>query len=164
MSLTSDFSFCKSMLHFLGNKKIKSEGSEFHFMYMYGWDEHMCAGSYRCSDGITLASPTLCSEVSLCLVWALLKSKQRHDKAMVNEWTGCGGFRTLSRELYTSDESSVWNWLVWRDNRGGEGQNESGLWMSPTEEGTTIQQGLLTIQQLQGRHRSSRKGWAKMQT
>lgn len=77
-------------------------------MYMCGWDVHMCADSCTCSDGITLASPTLCSEVSLRLVRALLKSKQTHDKAMVNEgWTGCGGFRSLRRELYTSDQSSL---------------------------------------------------------
>lgn len=101
MSLTFYFSFCKSVLQFLGNKKIW-EGSEFHIMYMCGWDVHMCA------DCITLASPTLCSEVSLPLVWALLKSKQTHDKAMVNEGrTGCGGFRSLRRELYTSDQSSL---------------------------------------------------------
>lgn len=77
-------------------------------MYTHRWDVHRCADSYRCPDGILLASPTLCSEVSLCLVSALLKSKQTHDKAVVNEeWAGCAGFRSVRRELYTSDQSSL---------------------------------------------------------
>lgn len=134
-------------------------------MYMCGWDVHMCADSCTCSDGITLPSPTLCSEVSL--VWALLKSKQTHDKAMVNEGqTECGGFRSLRRELYSSDQSSLREseTVSYDETIGVEKgrKNQASGWV-PLKRGPQYSRPIHNTA-AEGRHKSSRKGWAEMQT